>query len=731
MAPSKTEWVQPAQGGRTFGVANLTNDSTVRDWANYHNTDCWSPDGRYICFTRFASNGEIYGTNEAAEVHITDTHTGESQRVDNGLSPRWANRHNWLFYVRYVDGPLDGEGTEVWWWDLETDRKALIACGVMYLGETSYDDRFLFGYTTLRDQDPPRKSYRMQVKEGGKREYLPGMDRYYQWIPNPCHNVVFARTSPDRREEPFSATRYWCNVDGKDIQVGSPFLEQCHQGWLGNGAYFLLGNSQVRGRKWNEPFPSSLHFLANVSTGDVSACGKSGRFVTGDNPMTIADLRSGDGWAFLEDLSIICYPSHIGDNSGPYDCDPKGSPDGTKVCFVSTYDLKSGPVTFITRSADETADRVEVESTDAFPDSGEFVVFREVIGYTHKTETSFEGLTRKLYDTSGFGGREYSPLNEGEPVTPFEARCHPEEVWKTLPKPAGNLQNTIGSLDSPLIRQKSADVYAAVVRKPDRPYLREADGEAELVPGESHYETFGYLLFRDGQPIHTEPVSPGTVVDIEAGGTCTAVAVEWCGVESEPSNGLKVEAGGRLRVHLDAPADFSWTFDRWVAEGQEVNLSGGLQSADAAKEVHHLYDGVIAREWYNWGTITARHDLNGEGKATRRLTYHQGHLFCRKYYTADDRHLSTEVLDVEGNVTEMILYRDRDGKGEEYDHWWFEKGMPERRIGKRPARRIDSEEPVMYLKSGEKWVLQDFAGRRPTEAEVAAHRWYGETGEET
>jgi hypothetical protein len=49
----------------------------------------------------------------------------------------------------------------------------------------------------------------------------------------------------------------------------------------------------------------------------------------------VADLRSGDGWFFIDPLSIICFPKSIGDNSGIYDADPKGSPDGTKVCFVS------------------------------------------------------------------------------------------------------------------------------------------------------------------------------------------------------------------------------------------------------------------------------------------------------------------------------------------------------------------------------------------------------------
>ena len=72
MAESPIAWFEPVQGGKTFGVANLTNDPTVRDWANGHYINCWSPDGRYVCFTRYASNGEIYGTSEAAEVPGAD-----------------------------------------------------------------------------------------------------------------------------------------------------------------------------------------------------------------------------------------------------------------------------------------------------------------------------------------------------------------------------------------------------------------------------------------------------------------------------------------------------------------------------------------------------------------------------------------------------------------------------------------------------------------------------------
>ena len=100
----------------------------------------------------------------------------------------------------------------------------------------------------------------------------------------------------------------------------------------------------------------------------------------------------------------------------------------------------------------------------------------------------------------------------------------------------------------------------------------------------------------------------------------------------------------------------------------------------------------------------------------------RGHLFCRKYYTGNRKHLSTEYFDVEDNVTEMILHQEQKGQTVEYDHWWYDRGMPVRRIGRTPARRIDSDTPVMYVLSGDQWVLQDHVGDRPHEARIAAEQ---------
>ena len=55
-------------------VWRITNDPTVRDHANYHNTQCWSPNGRYLCFTHYAANDREFGATSAAEVHLYDLH---------------------------------------------------------------------------------------------------------------------------------------------------------------------------------------------------------------------------------------------------------------------------------------------------------------------------------------------------------------------------------------------------------------------------------------------------------------------------------------------------------------------------------------------------------------------------------------------------------------------------------------------------------------------------------
>ena len=166
---AQTNWQTTAQGDNTLGVANLTRDYTVRDWANYHNTKSFSPNGRWVCYTRYAADGKQYGINSAAEIHVADLHTGQDRLVDNGHSSRWANIHNWLFYLKAPSGGAGSEGAQVWWLDLETDRQVLMGTGINSLGETSFDDRWIFGAERRSAPGPgPRGSTEI------RRSFRPG-----------------------------------------------------------------------------------------------------------------------------------------------------------------------------------------------------------------------------------------------------------------------------------------------------------------------------------------------------------------------------------------------------------------------------------------------------------------------------------------------------------------------------------------------------------------------------
>ena len=294
-AATRDAFFRPANG-ENLGVWRITDDPSARHWANYHNTRCWSFDGRYLCYTKKAHD------RSQADVYLYDAHLDVARRIASG---------------------------------------------------------------------------------------------------------------------DFSASRLWYDLDGTNERIGIPLLQNAHTSWLGNGAYHLMSNGLVRGRSWDEPFPSNVHILASVTVGDVSPCGASGRFVTGDKIM--ADLRSGDGWNFIDPLSIICFPADVGDESTIYDADPKGSPDGTKVAFVSNYDLKRGPVSFLAADVPVSGDALPVKSTLEFPERGLLVVGHEVIGYSRKTTNAFEGLSCRQYDTSP------APLREGQAVTLFTARLLPDE----------------------------------------------------------------------------------------------------------------------------------------------------------------------------------------------------------------------------------------------------------------------------------------------------------------
>ena len=491
-----------------------------------------------------------------------------------------------------------------------------------------------------------------------------------------------------------------CDLEGGSRTAPFPIMEGAHFGWSGDGSYLMCGNGQVRGVRYDESLPANIHFLAGVRVGDICRCGLSGRWICGSTesgrgPLQLADTRSGDGWMVLRTHSVICYPGS-GDHSGPYDIDAKGSPDGTKIAFITNYDLKNGPYTKITK--DVTGDRIIVRSTDGFPEKGLLVsvthaigltgFHTEVLSYDRKTDTSFEGLTRGLYETT-----ISSPV-AGQTVTSFETRLIARDKWQELPLPSRSLRNIITDENSPLRKQRSSDIYVAIVRLPDQPYLGKIDDHVELIPGENHWEIYGYSIYRDGKKVSSNPILPGASFSIDEPGKYTAVAVEWSGLESKESHALQLTGGTTLRVRQDKPSDFSWTVDRWLMAGKEVSAKNAKRASEAVKEIVHRYDGVIQREWYNWGQILKRHDLDLEGKPTRHLYYQNSVLARREYHKRDGSHVSTEHFAPDGYITESVRYRTVDGKSLEISHWWYEKAVPVRNISR----------GAVFERDGSRWV---------------------------
>jgi hypothetical protein len=102
-----------------------------------------------------------------------------------------------------------------------------------------------------------------------------------------------------------------------------------------------------------------------------------------------------------------------------------------------------------------------------------------------------------------------------------------------------------------------------------------------------------------------------------------------------------------------------------------------MQADQALMEVHHLCDGVMARETWNQGERIERVDLNAGGKPIRIVEYRDGRRVKRTYRTPDGETASVEKFGADGYNTEYVrYYTDPIRKGREYCHWWFRKAIP-------------------------------------------------------
>jgi hypothetical protein len=354
---------------RNLGVWRLTHDPVIRDEGNYHNIQCWSPDGRYTCYTHWGGD-DGPGGKGSAEVHVVDLTTGEDRRVHKGVNPRWAHGRNWLFFCHYTGNgePPYETGTQVYRYDADSGQMTFITHGIECPGGTDSTDTWLYGTQRFRGRKPEFVAVRVRNQPGSRLETLRGAPNRHSYVHvNPRHPVILVRAKHPE-DGPFGTNRALFDLDGGNIRQGAVMVEEGHMCWRGDGEYLLFGNRHLCGRRWDQPFPSDLVTMAWGGGGDVCPADRAGRYVVMGG-LSIVDTRSGDLRHVLTPHSSIIYPLK-GDNSTLMDIDPKGSPDGTKICFVTNYDLKNGPVTTVTEAVPAGADRILVESTEGFPPSG-------------------------------------------------------------------------------------------------------------------------------------------------------------------------------------------------------------------------------------------------------------------------------------------------------------------------------------------------------------------------
>jgi hypothetical protein len=740
----RTEFIDPdttrlTLDGTPNTVWRLTQDKTVRDYINYHNTQCWSHDGRYVCIERW-----IYGPASAnwtgkagIQIYIMDLETNTEIYIDTGMAPRWAKLSNKLFYVHWTqNGDFTWEtGIENKMYDCDLATHSVVAYGMQELGETSKDDVYLYGiqrygnsYAEYRPVeglervavraliDPVNPSTPVQLGDGtGVRP-----------LPNRQHDVITMRNKiGNEQDTPFGRSRSWSDLDGSNIRTATILTQAGHQTWSGDGAYWILGNMQLTGRKWNENYPSNIYLLANDRTSDPGECGHSGRWMTGGN--TILDTRTGGSWQFTTPKSKIVYTSGTGDVSEPYDADCKGSPDGTKVCYVSNADLERTESTYSTSNVGN-SNIIDVLSTAAFPNSGDLRNKSEIIGYTSKTATTFEGLTRGKYQTKEYG------IDFGDGIDLLDIRIitDADRDPENSPRYMGDEYFGVGTGD--LRHQHQTDAYVVIVREPDAPYLRENDGgQMQLVPGENHRETAGYRIFLDGYPVVSGGalLQPGSTFTLSVPGSYTARAVEKGGVVGKESNALVTTVSRTIEVLDEIPGDFSWLVDYWLVGNSFVTEAQAIASAVSAKIRIHLSEGLLSNETWNYANLIQRETTDYFGVVTMKEYYNNDSgvdkLYLKEFYKDPSKVIDVDTGDTKvGIVSEEIFDVDTgyklSSKQWRYDDNGFHSDM-KKRAKLSHEWFYENAVPMIYIRSGERKYVN--VADENGDSQWVEYRWGG------
>lgn len=679
MAPFRFGKKAPMKQLSGIELWHIPGDVYSKNGTGYFTDDCWSRDGRYI------GHNDHYKDSK-----IIDFHKMKTIRLPGGTLPSWRVNENTAVFLT---------GSTLRMLRMDDMKSTTISETVGEggrMGNIDCNDEYVYVWAT------PDGVVRYPLKEGGKVELCNAKGSKVD--ANPFYPVVNIKRADGK--QPLGLGGLWMNLDGSKQAWMNPGMMRHHSSWLGDGSYFILGDGPVRGRKWNEPYPSNVHLLSPVDAGDFNPLGTSGRWtIAGGNGgkgiIRSADLRSGDLNFEFNSFSAIALPAGTGDKSGYYDSEPKGSPDGTKFIFGTTCDLTEIPHAFVV--ADQDGTTVEVTSTEGFPQSGYFAHSDPIVNgctiaeYKSKTKTSFQGVVGRAFGTAGSG------LKEGSWITPWEDRLLPREGFKPTRKSnSANYAKKKGMAGTPLQYQRNLQSYIAIVRNPDAPWMRKTAAGAELIPGENHRETRGYFIFSDGVKLNNEPVSPGETFTVSKPGTYTASAIEWFGLESGQCGSVKLSAPGEIRIRESKPDDFSWTAPRWIVGGKETSLAAARKASSARRETVHRVDGVIAVAESRNGKMKTRVDLNKDGKAIRRCFYEGGQMVKREYYTRDDKLDARELFDDEGFITEQMIHF-HGGKTPDM-HWYIEKGVPQKLISKIKMGRAAKQGPGTYEKQGLDWV---------------------------